>query len=141
MIEDTALKGNEIIEEAIHLFHQERTEHRLMGICMAVRQRIAQEGHLLFPVDVEENEEGEQVFNFKTLETGGMPYLVAFTSLEEKQKGPEVGTLSSFVDSVLEALLQMENIVGLVINPFGESICLDKDDITVILNPGIERFV
>ena len=41
----------------------------------------------------------------------------------------------------IEALLQMEDIGGLVINPFGEAIFLDKEDITVILNPGVERFM
>ena len=49
---DPTLAGNECIEAAIHQFYQEQTEHRFMGICMAVRNRIAQDGHLLFDESV-----------------------------------------------------------------------------------------
>lgn len=138
---DPTLNGNERIEEAIHLFYQEQTEHRFMGVCMSVRERISQDGHLLFPVEMGHDEEGCQTYQFKTLELDGQPVLVAFTSVAEKDKGPEVGGLSTFADSVLETLLQMEDIAGLLINPWGESICLGKEDIALILNPGSERFV
>jgi hypothetical protein len=42
---------------------------------------------------------------------------------------------------VLENLLQMDEFAGLLINPWGESICLGKEDIAMILTPGSERFV
>ena len=138
---DTTLDGNERIEEAIHCFYQEQTEHRFMGVCMAVRDRIAQDGHLLFPVDIGQDEEGCQTYEFKTLDLDGHPVIVAFTSVAEKEKGPLVGGLSTCADSVFETLLQMEDIAGLLINPWGESICLGKEDIALILNPGSERFV
>ena len=67
--------------------------------------------------------------------------MVAFTSLAEKQKGPSAGGLSNFIDSVLEPLMQMDEIGGLLLNPWGESLCLGKEDIAVILNPGVERFL
>ena len=137
---DTTLAGNERIEEAIHYFYQEQTEHRFMGICMAVRERIAHDGHLLFPVEIGQDEEGCQTYEFKTLELDGQPVIVAFTSVAEKEKGPAAAGLSTFVDSVFETLLQMDEIVGLLINPWGESICLGKEDIALILNPGSERF-
>ena len=139
--EDATLIGNDIIEKAIHEFYQEQTEHRFMGICMAVRNRIAQDGHLLFPVDMGVDEDGCQTFEFKNLELEGQPVMVAFTSVEEKEKGPQAGGLSTFIDSTLEALLQMDEIAGLLINPWGESICLGKEDIALILTPGSERFV
>ena len=139
--EDATLIGNDIIEKAIHEFYQEQTEHRFMGICMAVHNRIAQDGHLLFPVDMGVDEDGCQTFEFKNLELEGQPVMVAFTSVEEKEKGPQAGGLSTFIDSTLEALLQMDEIAGLLINPWGESICLGKEDIALILTPGSERFV
>ena len=139
--QDTSLVGNDIIEKAIHEFYQEQIEHRFMGICMAVRNRIAQDGHLLFPVDMGVDEDGCQTYEFKNLELDGHPVMVAFTSIEEKEKGPQAGGLSTFIDSVLETLLQMDEIAGLLINPWGESICLGKEDIAVILTPGSERFV
>ena len=139
--EDTTLVGNKLIEKAIHEFYQEQTDHRFMAICMAVRNRIAQDGHLLFPVDMGVDDEGCQTFEFKNLELEGQPVMVAFTSVEEKEKGPQAGGLSTFIDSTLEALLQMDEVAGLLINPWGESICLGKEDIALILTPGSERFV
>ena len=139
--EDTTLVGNELIEKAIHEFYQEQTDHRFMAICMAVRNRITQDGHLLFPVDMGVDEDGCQTFEFKNLELEGQPVMVAFTSVEKKEKGPQAGGLSTFIDSTLEALLQMDEIAGLLINPWGESICLGKEDIALILSPGAERFV
>ena len=138
---DTTLVGNDIIEKAIHAFYQEQTEHRFMGICMAVRNRITQDGHLLFPVEIGVDEEGGQTFEFQNLELEEHPVMVAFTSAEEMEKGPKVGGLSTFADSVLETLLHTEEIAGLLINPWGESICLGKEDIAMILSPGSERFV
>lgn len=138
---DPALVGNECIEEAIHQFYREQTERRFMGICMAVRNRMAQDGHLLFPVDIGVDEDGCQTFAFKNLELDGQPVMVAFTSAEEKKKGPEAGGLSTFIDSVLETLLQMDEIAGLLINPWGESVYFGKEDIAMILTPGSERFV
>ena len=138
---DHTLIGNECIEEAIHQFYLEQTDYRFMGICMAIRNRIAQDGHLLFPVDIGVDEEGCQTFEFKNLELEGRPVIVAFTSVEEKEKGPEAGGLSTFIDSVLEPILQMDGIAGLLVNPWGESICLGKEEIAMILTPGSERFV
>lgn len=139
--ENAALKGNDLIEGAIHAFYQEQTDHRFMGVCMAVRSRIVQEGHLLFPVDVGENEEGCQTYAFKNLEVDGHLVMVAFTSLEEMQKGPQAGVLSTFIDGVLESLIHMDEISGLMINPWGEFVCLGKEDIAMILMPGSERFI
>ena len=139
--EDTTLIGNDLIEKAIHEFYQEQSDHNFIGICMAVRNRIAQDGHLLFPVDFGADEDGCQTYEFKNLELEGHPVMVAFTSIEEKEKGPQAGGLSTFIDGVLEVLLQTDEIAGMLINPWGESICLGKEDIAMILTPGSERFV
>jgi len=139
--EDTSLVGNEQIEEAIHRFYKEQTPERFMDVCLTLRKRITKDWHLLFPVDMGEDEDGNQVFTFKTLEVDEVPVMVAFTSLAEKQKGPPAGGLSNSIDSVLEPLMQMDEIGGLLLNPWGESLCLGKEDIAVILNPGVERFL
>ena len=114
---DTTLAGNERIEEAIHYFYQEQTEHRFMGICMAVRERIAHDGHLLFPVEIGQDEEGCQTYEFKTLELDGQPVIVAFTSVAEKEKGPAADC-----------------------NDTADNEHDGKEDIALILNPGSERF-
>ena len=60
---DDTLRGNEIIEEAIRAFYREQTAWHFMGICMAIRSRIGEDGHLIFPADVFEDEEGNTNFS------------------------------------------------------------------------------
>lgn len=139
--EDASLIGNEQIEEVIHLFHQDQDSNLLIAVYLAIRERIKQDGHMIFPADIGEDADGNTLFSFKTMDTGGGTALVAFTSMEEKQKGPDTGAVSQFIDCMLEPLLEIEDIGGLVINPFGESIFLNKGDIAIIMNPGIERFI
>ena len=139
--EDATLIGNERIEEVIHLFHQEQTPELFTAICLAIRQRIFQDGHFIFPADISEDSDGNTLFSFKTLESNGITALVAFTSREEQQKGPESAAVSQFIDCMLEPLLEMEHIHGLILNPWGESLYLGKEDIAMILTPGSERFI
>ncbi len=139
--EDTTLVGNKQIEEVIHQFHQEQTPELFTAICLAIRQRMMQDGHLIFPADIEEDEDGNTLFSFKTLDANGITVLVAFTSQEEQRKGPESAAVSQFIDCMLEPLLQMENIHGLILNPWGESLYLGKEDIAMILTPGSERLI
>ena len=61
--------------------------------------------------------------------------------MDEKEKAPPSGAVSQFIDSVLEPLMQMDEIQGLILNPWGESLFLGKEDIGVILTPGSERFI
>jgi len=37
--------------------------------------------------------------------------------------------------------MEFEDMDGLLINPWGEAVCLGKEDIAMILNPGSGRFV
>ena len=138
--EDATLIGNERIEEVIHLFHQEQIPELFTAICLAIRQRILQDGHFIFPADISEDADGNTLFSFKTLESNGITALVAFTSQEEQQKGPKSTAVSQFIDCMLEPLLEMEHIHGLILNPWGESLYLGKEDIAMILTPGSERF-
>lgn len=139
---DDTLRGNEIIEEAIHAFRQEQTDWHFMGICMAIRSRIGEEGHLIFPADIFEDETGNTNFSFKMLDLeDGTSALVAFTSMEERKKAPPSGAVSQFIDCMLEPMLQMEQVSGLWLNPWGEGVFIGKEDIAMILTPGSERFV
>ena len=67
--------------------------------------------------------------------------MVAFTNQEELRKGPPTGAVSNFIEPMLENLLQIGGIEGLLINPWGASVFLGKEDIAMILTPGSERFV
>lgn len=138
---DPTLAGNEQIEEAIHLFYQDQTPELFTAICLAIREQMVKDGHFIFPADITEDEDGNTVFSFKTLDLEIGPVLVAFTSMEEKEKAPPSGAVSQFIDSVLEPLMQMDEIHGLLLNPWGELLYLGKEDIGMILTPGSERFI
>lgn len=138
---DPSLAGNELIEDLIHRFHQEQSPELFTAICLAIRQQMANGGHFIFPADITEDEDGNTLFSFKTLDLEIGPAMVAFTSLEEKEKAPPSGAVSQFIDSVLEPLMQMDEIPGLFLNPWGESLYLGKEDIGMILTPGSERFI
>ena len=138
---DPSLNGNEEIEKAIHLYHENPSAYSLIGVCMAIRCQIHKDGHMVFPADILEDADGQPVFSFKTLDTEDAVALVAFTSQEELQKGPQTAAVSQFIESMLEGLLQFDNIHGIMINPWGEPVYLGKEDIELILTPGSERFL
>ena len=138
---DSSLAGNEQIEELIHHFYQEQSPELFTAICLAIREQMVNDRHFIFPADITEDEDGNTLFSFKTLDLEIGPALVAFTSLEEKKKAPPSGAVSQFIDSVLEPLMQMDGILGLLLNPWGESLYLGKEDIGMILTPGSERFI
>ena len=138
---DPTLAGNELIEKVIHLFCQEQNPELFTAVCLAIRRQIYNNGHFIFPADITEDIEGNTLFSFKTLDLEVGPALVAFTSLEEMKKAPPSGAFSQFIDSALESLMQTDEILGLILNPWGESLYLGKEDIGAILTPGSERFV
>ena len=92
MAEDSFLLGNDRIEKVIHLFYEAQTPEHLLAVCLAIRERIAENGHLIFPADINETDCGETSFAFKTLVWNGVNVLVAFTSQTEKEKGRIVCT-------------------------------------------------
>jgi hypothetical protein len=73
-----------------------------------------QDGHFIFPADVNADDEGNQVFSFKTLDFEGAPVLVAFTSVAEREKAPPSGVVSQFIDVVLDVLMRDEEVAGLM---------------------------
>ena len=133
---DPTLQGNEKIAEAIHQFHQNRSEENYIAACFAIRERMEYEGHMIFPADVVE-EEGCTNFHFKTMDIKGMAFLVAFTDQLEYEKAPASGAVSQFIDGMLENVMQQEDITGVIINPWGEQLVLCKADIALIL--GLEE--
>ena len=131
---DPTLQGNEKIKAAIHLFHQEQSDENYTAACLAIRERMLHEGHLIFPADVVKDEDGATNFLFKTMDVNGMDFLVAFTDQAEYEKAPASGAVSQFIDSMLENAMQQDDIAGVVINPWGEHLVLCKADIAIVLS-------
>ena len=134
---DPTLHGNEQIKEAIHLFHQVQSEENYNAACFALEGAMVCDGHLVFPADVIENTDGSTDFLFKTMEINGMDFLVAFTDQGEYGKAPASGAVSQFIDSMLENVMQQDDIAGVIINPWGEHLVLCKADIALILDLGM----
>ena len=134
---DPTLRGNEKIKTAIHLFHLEHSDENYTAACLAIRERMVYEGHLIFPAEVIEDEDGATNFLFKTMDINGIDFLVAFTDQKEYEKAPASGAVSQFIDSMLENVIQQDDIAGVIINPWGEHLVLCKADIVMIL--GLEE--
>ena len=129
---DPALQGNEKIKEAIHMFHRVQSDENYKAACLAIRERMEYSGHLIFPADIIEDETGTTTFLFKTMDIEGTVLLVAFTDQEEYEKAPATGAVSQFIDSMLENVMQREDIAGVILNPWGEHLVLCKADIALL---------
>lgn len=142
IFEDPTLLGNELIEEAVRLYREEESEWRFMGVLMEIRERMQEDGHLIFPADVITEEDGSQRYGLKTIDADdGVPLLVAFTSQAEFKKAPPSSAISSYIDIMLETVLRAEAFGGIILNPWGQEITIDRADVALILSPGSERFI
>lgn len=138
---DAFLRGNELIEGAIDRFYENRCEETLKAILDAVRQRMHEDGQLVFPI-IRDQDHPEN-FSVRAMETkDGKSWNVAFTSQEEAEKGPESEKLVNFMDVMMKFSLQT-NTEGIVINPWGKAFKLSNALIQSIFNAdgGVEYIV
>ena len=127
---DPFLEGNEQIEEAIGKYRAEETRDNLMAVLDAIRERMHADGHLIFPVVTDE--EDENAFACRGIETeDGKLWNVAFTSKEEYQKGEHSQVIPFYIDKSLEFCLESET-EGYLINPWGKTFFLTKELIEMI---------
>ena len=130
---DEGLKGNEQIEEAILALQQEATPEMLAHALTVIRRRMKEGGQLI--VDVEPSVAGAQM-NLKVVETGdGAKWWSAFTGFEEELKGggSVQSTFLTDIDQLFHSALQVNEIEGIILNPWNRTIMLDKNLINIIL--------
>lgn len=128
--QDTFLDGNELIEEAIDRYYTDSSEQNLIAILETIRQRMHADGHLIFPVLVDEEDENR--FAFRSIQTrDGKIWNVAFTSKTEYEKGAPSRVLSNFIDSSMKFCLESDA-EGFIINPWGQSFMFAKELIEMI---------
>lgn len=138
---DSFLDGNELIEEAIDRYYQDSSKDNLMALLDTIRQRMHADGHFIFPVLV--NEEDETQFAVRTIQTkDGKLWNAAFTSQTEYEKGEPSRVLSNFIDTSMKFCLESET-EGFIINPWGRSFMLVKELIEMIFEAdgGVEYSV
>lgn len=127
---DPFLDGNELIEGTINRYYSDGSKDDLIAVLDAIRQRMHADGHFIFPVIVDEEDESE--FSFRTVQTkDGKIWNVAFTSQSEFEKGAPSRVISYFIDSAMKFCLESEA-EGFIINPWGQSFMLAKKLIEMI---------
>ena len=133
----TFLSGNEDIEKAIHACYLEASPSTMLGVMTAIHLRMHENGHFLAPVDMVQDESGNECFDFKSIQLDeNRTVLPLFTSHEEFDKAPPSGALSHFIDSLLTAVRDNEYFAGIMLNPWGESFLLTRECIELILAQG-----
>ena len=138
---DMFLNGNEIIDDAINKFHDDGSKENLVALLDAIRERMHQDGHFIFPVIRDENE--EESFIFRTIRTkDGKIWHAAFTNQAEFEKGAPSEVISNFIDVMLKNNLESEA-AGIIINPWGQAFLLANELIEKVMQAdgGVEYAV
>ncbi len=128
---DKCLIGNKRIEDAISEMYDNMSDEKLAKVFTVIRERIAEEGHLVVAVKAGAN----GVIELRPVKTSdGKQWFAAFTSFDEQMK-MKSGVMSQFtveIAKLFDMVLQSEEIDGIMINPWDKAIKLDKNMIRLI---------
>ena len=122
--QDKGLQGNEKIEQAIAALQQEATQEMLAHTLTVIRRRMREKGQFILSV---EPPTGDNQLRIGTVKT--------FTSFEEELKGggSVQSTFLTDIDQLFNSALQVNEIEGIILNPWNRTIMLDKNLINIIL--------
>lgn len=118
------LDNNHLIVEKIQAFKAEPKGETYGAVLRQVYERMTDDGHFLIPVWTPEEEKDSEnpTFCFHQLQTDdGCTYLVAFTDVDEVNKGEESGILSDYIDQFFDIVFSAEHAAGFMLNPWGEN--------------------
>ena len=116
--------GTSIIKECC-LFAGTLEKHEgFYRVMSVIRDRMYQGGMFLVPYGGDIND--RETFELRTLDAEDGALLVCFTSEDECKKGPETNAITIGIDTVLDMIQKHEEIGGIVINPFSDSIHITK---------------
>ena len=105
----------------------------LFGALTVIRRRMREKGQFILSV---EPPTGDNQLRIGTVKTGdGKVWWAAFTGFEEELKGGG-GIQSTFltdIDQLFNSALQVNEIEGIILNPWNRTIMLDKNLINIIL--------
>ena len=129
---DEGLKGNEKIEEAISALQQEASQELLAHTLTVIRRRMKEEGQLILAVEPSVAEELKRQA-VKTAD--GKKWWSAFTSFEEELKGSDrvMSTFLTAIEPLFQSAVQVNEIEGIILNPWNRTIMLDKTLLRLIL--------
>ena len=131
--QDKGLQGNEKIEQAIAALQQEATQEMLAHTLTVIRRRMKENGQFILAV---EPPTGDDQLRIGTVKTGdNKTWWAAFTSCEEELKGggSVQSTFLTDISQLFNSSLQVNEIEGIILNPWNRTIMLDKNLINIIL--------
>ena len=74
--------------------------------------------------------------NLKVIKTeDGQMWWIAYTSFDEELKGADniKSTFLTYIDKLLNSALQVDEISGIIINPWNKTLMIDKELIKIII--------
>ena len=129
---DEELKDNERMEQAILSLQQNPTQEMLAHALTVVRRRMQAHGQLIVAV---EPSVGNQQMRLQSIQTDdGKKWWAAFTSFDEELKGggSVMSTFLTDMEKLFVSALSVDEIEGVIINPWNRTLMLDKNLIRII---------
>ena len=129
---DEGLKDNEQMEQAILSLQQNPTQEMLAHALTIVRRRMQAHGQLIVAV---EPPVGHQQMRLQAIQTDdGKKWWAAFTSFDEELKGggSVMSTFLTDMEKLFVSALSVDEIEGVIINPWNRTLMLDKNLIRII---------
>ena len=130
---DEGLQGNEKIEQAIRELQQAPSGEELAHTLTVVRRRMKEGGQFIVAVEPPRGDGKIQIQAIQTAD--GQQWWAAFTSFEEELKGggSVQSTFLTDIAQLFNSALQVNEIEGIILNPWNRTIMLDKNLINIIL--------
>lgn len=144
-------EGNIHIEAAIRRRAKEQTRDSLIELLEACERRINEGASLLIPVEIASpmddfipadvkvgdiispKEDIHMIMRKVSLHDGGVG-MVAFTTEEEAKKGESSSMVSADMGEFLKSVLTMDDVEGVVINPWDDTFYMPKELISILLD-------
>ena len=129
---DEGLKDNERMEQAILSLQQNPTQEMLAHVLTIVRRRMQAHGQLIVAV---EPPAGNAQIRLQAIQTDdGKKWWAAFTSFDGELKGggSVMSTFLTDMEKLFVSALSVDEIEGVIINPWNRTLMLDKNLIRII---------
>lgn len=130
---DKGLQGNEKIEDAILALQKEPSQEMLAHTLTVIRRRMKEKGQFIVAV---EPPSGNSGLNVQAVQTeDGAQWWTVFTSFEEEIKGSGsvMSTFLTDMEQLFQSALGVEEIKGIIVNPWNRTLMLDKTLLNIIL--------
>lgn len=141
----------DLIEKAIETFLDEQTESNLKQLLETIRIAMKQREELIVAVELPEDIEKmieqkqiepEQIFELdreikvrfrKLNDPAGKSYVPVFTDANQVQMGEKTSTITISITELFLRVLKLDEVSGIVINPWGKYFVLNKQLIAIII--------